>query len=499
MGESHDELRGEGGGDPTERLPPLSQVDRSLMAILDQLRDQSGAQRASLFLRDPDTAEAVTRVAHLQEVQEIRIRPGEGIAGAVLARDEVLTWPGNAPEPDRGAVEATGYRPKTVLAIPLHLEDQAVGVLELLDADSEAISDPRSMARRRALRLAGRLEHILANSSLAAQLRPRGERLVRLQYAYEGLIGASPEMRRAFALAARVATTDVSILVTGETGTGKELFARALHANSKRAHGRLVKVDCGAIPENLIENELFGHERGAFTGAEGAAAGRFEEAHEGTLFLDEVGELTLSAQTRLLRVLNDRVIQRLGGGKERPVDFRLISATHRDLGEQVREGGFRMDLMHRIKVVRIRLPSLRERGTEDILRLVEHFAQVHGSRHARPVKAIPAETQGMLSRYAWPGNVRELSHAIESAVVLSPDGVLTPDLFDLDGFIDPIASATASSEHPFADEPSMEEVERRYLAYLVERHEGRRQEIAQIAGIGRSTLWRRLKEMGIES
>ena len=488
--------------DPTadeadERLPPLAQLDRSLMAILDQVRDHTGAQRASLFLRDPDTAEAVTRVAHLEEIEEIRIRPGEGIAGAVLTRGEVLTWPGDAPAPDAGAVKATGYAPKTVLAIPLRIDDQPVGVLELLDAAEDAITDPRSMARRRAMRMAGRLERVLGQSSLAAQLRPRGERPVSLQYSYEGLIGASPEMARAFALAARVATTDVSILVTGETGTGKELFARALHANSKRATGPLVKVDCGAIPDNLIENELFGHEKGAFTGAGTAASGRFEEADGGTLFLDEVGELTLGAQTRLLRVLNDRVVQRLGGGKERGVDFRLVAATHRDLGQRVRDGEFRMDLLHRIKVVRIRLPSLRERGSEDILRLVEHFAQIHGTRHARPVKAIPAESQRLLTRYAWPGNVRELSHAIESAVVLSPDGVLATDLFDLDG-LPPDPAAGPGMGHPFHDQPTLAELERRYISFLVDRHQGHRQEIARVAGIGRSTLWRRLKEMGYD-
>lgn len=478
-------------------LPPLGQLDRSLLTILDQVRDHSGAQRASLFLRDPDTAEAVTRVAHLEEVQEIRIRPGEGIAGAVLTRDEVLTWPGDAPEPDQSSIDATGYRPQTILAIPLHLEDQAVGVLELLDADMEAITDPRSRARRRAMRLAGRLERVLADSSLASQLRPRGERPVSLQYAYEGVIGASPEMRRAFALAARVASTNASVLITGETGTGKELFARALHANSRRARNALVKVDCGGIPDNLIENELFGHERGAFTGAEGATTGRFEEADRGTLFLDEVGELTLSAQTRLLRVLNDRVVQRLGSGKVRSVDFRLIAATHRNLPERVREGHFRMDLLHRIKVVQIRLPSLRDRGPDDILRLVEHFADIHGKRHERPVRAIPAETQQLLTRHRWPGNVRELSHAIESAVVLSPDGVLTPDLFDLDSFTGD-ADPRQAPGHPFYDEPTLAELERRYLAWLTERHKGHRQEIAKVAGIGRSTLWRRLKEMGFD-
>ena len=486
---------------PTEgaeaRLPPLGALDHSLLVILDQVREHAGAKRVSLFLRDPDTAEAVTRVAHLEEVQEIRLPPGAGIAGAVLAQDAVLTWPGDAPDPDPAAISATGYAPESILAIPLRIDGQAVGVLELLDADGEAIADPGSRSRRRAMRLAERLERVLAASSLAPQLRPRGERPVRLQYAYEGLIGASAEMRRAFSLAARVASTDASVLITGETGTGKELFARALHENSARAGAPLIKVDCGAIPENLLENELFGHERGAFTGAEAAAPGRFEEADGGTLFLDEVGELTLSAQTRLLRVLNDQVVQRLGSGRPRKVNFRLIAATHRDLNLAVQEGRFRLDLLHRLKVVRIRLPNLRERGSDDILRLVEHFAQLHGQRHDRPVRAIPNQTQQMLARHRWPGNVRELSHAVESAVVLSPNGVLTPDLFDLDGPASPVSEGAAPA-HPFDAEPTLAELERSYLTHLLERYAGQRQEVARVAGIGRSTLWRRLKEMGFQ-
>lgn len=497
MPETRDPVVG-GPEDNDVHLPPLGQLDRSLLNILDQVREHCGATRASLFLRDPDTAEAVTRVAHLEEVQEIRTRPGDGIAGAVLARNDILTWPGSAPEPDRASVEATGYQPRTLLALPLRIDDQPVGVLELLDADMEAIQDPGSHARKRAMRMARRLERLLADSSLASQLRPRGERPVSLHYAYEGLIGASPSMRRAFALAARVASTDASVLITGETGTGKELFARALHANSKRSAGPLVKVDCGGIPDTLIENEFFGHERGAFTGAETANTGRFEEANNGTLFLDELGELSLAAQTRLLRVLNDRVVQRLGSGKTHPVDFRLIAATHRDLSELVEEGRFRMDLLHRIKVVQIRLPSLRERGPEDILRLVEHFAQVHGLRHDRPVHSIPAGTQQRLVQHSWPGNVRELSHAVESAVVLSPDGVLTPDLFELTEFSGADAVVPAPGDHPFWDQPTLAELERRYVEWLMERHQGRRLEIARIAGIGRSTLWRRLKEMGYD-
>lgn len=478
--------------EPTlDGLAPLGDLDASLLRILDQVREHCGARRASLFLRDPDTGDLVTRVAHLDELAEIRVPAGRGVVGAAHARGETLSWPGDAPEPDAAAVEAIGWRPQRLLAVPLRIEDHRVGVLEVIDPDA----GPR--VRLRGERLARRLERVLGASSLGPQLRPRGERTVALAYAYEGVVGDAPAMRRAFALAARVAGTDASVLITGETGTGKELFARALHANSRRAAGALVKVDCGAIPDSLIENELFGHEKGAFTGASGSSSGRFEEADRGTLFLDEVGELSTMAQTRLLRVLNDRVVQRLGGGRPREVDFRLIAATHVDLAARAQEGGFRLDLLHRLKVVRIRLPSLRERGRDDILRLVEHFAELHGRRHARPVKLIPESTQERLAAWPWPGNVRELSHAVEAAVVLTPDGVLTPDLFELEA---PPGRADGAprTAHPFEAEPTMERLEHDYLRFLMQRHGGARQEVARVAGIGRSTLWRKLKEMGVD-
>ena len=485
-----------GAGLDLAEIQPLENLDNRLMRILDQVREHTGAARASLFLRDPETGGAITHVAHLDEVEHIRVAPGEGIVGRVLGTGTACAWPGEGPAPDAASIAATGYRPAAILAVPVLVDDAPVGVLEVIDGDLCADLGGRGgRARRRAERMAQRIARVLQGSSLVAQLRPRGERTAALHYAYEGIIGASPAMQRAFSLAARVAGTGASVLVTGETGTGKELFARALHANSQRREGPLIKVDCGAIPDTLIENELFGHEAGAFTGAGGKARGRFEEADGGSLFLDEVGELSTMAQTRLLRVLEDRVVQRLGGGRPMEVDFRLISATHRDLAAMAHRGDFRMDLLQRLKVVRIRLPSLRERGTADILRLIEHFADVHGRRHARPVRAIPAATQEALAAHAWPGNVRELSHAIESAVVLSPDGVLHLDLFELDP---PPVATTVAGPHPFADAPTLAVLERRYLAHLMERHQGRRAEVARVSGLGRTTLWRRLKEMGLD-
>lgn len=470
-------------------LAPLANLDRALTRVIDQVREITDSKRVSIFLRDPLTGDAVTRVAHLENVEEIRVRRGQGIVGATLDRGETLVWPGNAPEPDAATVQAINLQPTAIIAVPLRIDDTVVGVLEAIDpADS-------ARAQRRTERLATRVERLLADSSLGAQLRPRGEQPVSLAYTYEGVIGDSPAMQAAFHMAARVATTDASVLITGETGTGKELFARALHANSLRQSGQLVKVDCGAIPDTLIENELFGHEKGAFTGAATSTPGLFEQADGGTLFLDEVGELSMMAQTRMLRVLNDRVVKRLGGARTRDVNFRLIAATHVNLAQSVARGDFRLDLLHRLKVVQIRLPGLRERGTDDILRLVEHFVEHHGRRHNRPVRQIPQSTQDRLAAWRWPGNVRELSHAVESAVVRSPNGILSPDLFELEA-LPTMGHAGGGSE--FTDEPTMDALEKRYFEWLMDRYEGSRADVVRVTGLGRSTVWRKLKAYGLD-
>lgn len=469
-------------------LGPLRDVDASLLGILDQVREHCGASRASLFLRDPGTGDLVTRVAHLEEIGRIRVPHGAGVVGAAVRDGRTVGYPEDVPVADPGAVASIGWTPDTMLAVPIRIDEDVVGALQVIDPS------PDRPFRRRAERLAIRLARVLEGSSLAAQLRPRGERTVALAYGYEGVVGDAAPMKRAFGLAARVAGTDASVMLTGETGTGKELLARAIHANSRRASAPLVKVDCGAIPDSLIENEFFGHEKGAYTGATGAAPGLFEQADGGTLFLDEVGELSLMAQTRLLRVLNDHVVRRLGSSRSTSVDFRLIAATHVDLAARVDAGSFRLDLLHRLQVVRIRLPSLKERGRDDILRLVEHFADLHGRRHGRPVAAIPGPTQDLLASRDWPGNVRELSHAVEAAVVLSSDGVLVPDLFASD--IPP--REVTGHLHPFAAEPTLDALETEYLRFLMRRHGGSRQEVARIAGIGRSTLWRKLKALGDE-
>jgi formate hydrogenlyase transcriptional activator len=252
---------------------------------------------------------------------------------------------------------------------------------------------------------------------------------------FEEILAHSAALKRVLETVEQVATTDATVLITGETGTGKELIARAIHRRSARASGPLVKVNCAAIPDTLLASELFGHERGAFSGAVERRKGRFEQAHGGTLFLDEIGELPQDMQVLLLRVLQEREFERLGGTQTLQVDVRLVAATNRDLAEDVRVGRFRSDLYYRLNVFPVHVPALRERP-EDIPPLVAHFAEKYGARFGRKISRIDRRTLDLLQSHSWPGNVRELENTVERAVILARNGVLTVDADMLRGAAD---------------------------------------------------------------
>jgi formate hydrogenlyase transcriptional activator len=255
------------------------------------------------------------------------------------------------------------------------------------------------------------------------ETKQRSCRKEKLRAVFGGIVGDSPALKTALDLVSIVAPTDSSVLVTGETGTGKELIARAIHNLSGRRERAFVKLNCAAIPLGLLESELFGHEKGAFTGAIAQKAGRFELANKGTLFLDEVGDIPLELQAKLLRVLQEQEFERLGSNYTHKVDVRMIAATHHDLAAMVKQGNFREDLYYRLKVFPINVPALRQR-TEDIPQLVQHFIQLHARRMNKTIDEIPSDTMDALVRYRWPGNIRELQNFIERAVILSARTVL---------------------------------------------------------------------------
>lgn len=288
-----------------------------------------------------------------------------------------------------------------------------------------------------------------------------------------------------------VAPTASSVLILGETGTGKELIARAIHNLSSRRERAFIKLNCAAIPLGLLESELFGHEKGAFTGAIAQKPGRFELAHKGTLFLDEVGDIPLELQAKLLRVLQEQEFERLGSNRTHKVDVRLIAATHRDLAAMVKQGTFREDLYYRLKVFPINVPALRQR-TEDIPILVSHFTALYARRMNRRIDNVPSETMDALLRYRWPGNVRELQNFIERAVILSPHSVLRAPTSELEPF-----NSRRESNLPIS---GLAQVERDHILYALEASNwviGGRNGAAERLGMKRTSLVYRMKKLRI--
>ncbi len=321
------------------------------------------------------------------------------------------------------------------------------------------------------------------------------------RYDFAKLIGNSKPMLEALELAGEVAGTNTTVLITGESGTGKELLARAIHFNSNRKGGPLVAVNCAAFPEQLLESELFGYDRGAFTGADRTKPGRFELAHGGTLFLDEIAETSLTTQAKLLRVIQEREVEHLGGTRPIPVDVRLVTATNRNLEEMVREGQFRQDLFYRISVFPIRLPALRERK-QDILPLAGHFLERFAMETGKKVPGISREARKLLLEHRWEGNVRELQNVIERAVILCRGDLITSAHLPI-GAKNP-ARNLSHRQQPYNGVPlpeeglNLEEVEKSLLLQALARARNNKTRAASLLGLTRSTLRYRLQKFGLE-
>ncbi len=312
-------------------------------------------------------------------------------------------------------------------------------------------------------------------------------RELRERYGVEGLVGQSPDMVALYKLVARVAPLDTTVLIEGETGTGKELVARAIHYASPRAHRPFVVVDCAALPETLVESELFGHERGAFTGALHARRGLLETADGSTCLLDEVGELTAPLQAKLLRVLQERVIRRVGGNDPIAVNVRIVAATNRDLKKRVEEGAFREDLYYRLNVVPIHVPALRERR-EDVPLLAQHFLRKYAGAAGKPVAGFAPEALALLTAHAWPGNVRELEHAVERAVALASSALVLPEDVPPEVRGGPAPPPTLPQQRMTLDALKVW-----YVNTVLEEAAGNKVRAAEILGIDRRTLYRILE------
>jgi Nif-specific regulatory protein len=532
-------------------------ISREISAIdlLDRLVDVIarvlGADRGTIYLLDEARGELVSVAAHLPELQELRVPLGQGVAGYVGRTGELVNLPHKPGLAQQwgGVDRRTGYTTLTMLAAPMRRAGGALlGVIQLLNKHDGTFDDSDEALL---MRLAGQAAALLEETTLGRAdvftraVSPRAatdddEPLASVGEQFNRVVGRGAAMRDVFRAVRRVAPTEASVLLRGESGTGKGVIARALHYNSARRDGPLVVLDVTTLPESLVESELFGHERGAFTGAAERAIGRVEAANHGTLFLDEIGDLPLSLQAKLLTLLQDRTFYRVGGRTPVRAELRVIAATNRDLEAAVRAGTFREDLYYRLRVVQITLPPLRERGREDLLGLIEHFLQAASKRHRRPVRAIRHDALAQLLAHRWPGNVRELENCLESAVIFADEEITPRDLsLPLDSLLvgelrapsaaepprtcSPPSSldsllvgelrapstasglgpahprssldslpAISAATTPFDDEPTLAALEARYIAYLLARHGDNRTEVARILGIGRNTLWRKL-------
>ncbi|MBI1765248.1 MAG: sigma 54-interacting transcriptional regulator [Acidobacteria bacterium] len=423
---------------------------------------------------------------------------GTGAGKAFTSRKTVLL---RHHTPKASAIEivrhsaAVGF--KSSCHVPLISRDRALGTLDVMSFQPDAFTEEDvELLTQIAGQLAIAVDNALAYREIEALKNRLTEEKLYLEeeistaYNFEEIIGVSPVLKRILKQVETVAPTDSTVLIQGETGTGKELFARAIHSLSKRRERTLVKLNCAAIPTGLLESELFGHEKGAFTGAIAQRIGRFELAHKGTMFLDEVGEIPMELQPKLLRVLQEQEFERLGNTRTQRVDVRLIAATNRDLAQMAAENRFRSDLYYRLKVFPITIPPLRERP-EDIPLLVRFFANKFAGRMKKQIKTIPAEAVAALQRYHWPGNIRELENMIERAVILTSGAELEISLADLKAAPPPVDAT------PIA---TLEDAERQHIlraleesAWVISGPQG----AAARLGMKRTTLNSRMQKLGI--
>ena len=344
------------------------------------------------------------------------------------------------------------------------------------------------------------LDHLMTVVNKALELRSLRHENQKLReelgqrYQFDSIVGRSPAMREIFATIQRVAPTRATVLLAGESGVGKDLIARAIHHNSPRTDRPFVKINCTALPENLMESELFGYEKGAFTGANTSKPGKFEQADTGTVFLDEIGDVPPATQVKLLRILQDREFERLGSNKTRHIDVRVLAATNVDLRAALEQGRFREDLYYRLNVLPIDIPSLRERK-EDIPFLVEHFIKKLAKDLGSPVQSISEGALQRLKEYHWPGNVRELENVIERSLVLSSNPVLQAEDIKLD--LAP-RSRSQNADNFLPEGVSLEEHEQQLIREALKRANGNKSQAARLLGLTRNALRYRLSQMGLE-
>lgn len=490
----------------------ISQVlDRSLELrdvaepVLDVLAEHQGMSHGTLTLVNRETGEIAIEAAHglsASQRERGRYHPGEGVTGKVVETGQAVVVPRISDEAE--FLDRTGARKQlrkedvSFICVPIKLENRVIGALSVdrLFGDSVSLSEDVRLLSivasliAQAVRLRQRVQEertrlMEDNTRLRDELKDR--------FRPDNIVGNSKPMQAVYDLIGQVCRSDTTVLIRGESGTGKELVAHAVHYNSRRAAKPFVKVNCAALPESIVESELFGHERGAFTGAINARKGRFELAHGGTIFLDEIGDLTAATQIKLLRVLQEREFERVGSVETLKVDVRVIAATNRDLEAMIEEGTFRQDLYYRLNVFPIHVPPLRERR-EDILLLADFFAEKYGKANQKPVRRISTPAIDMLMSYHWPGNVRELENCIERAVLLNEDDVVHGHL------LPPTLQTAEASNTAYSGmlETTLDTVECELIIEALKSARGNKAKAARALGISERLMGLRVQKHGID-
>lgn len=479
-------------------LDGASDLSDNLDTVLEVMAKHTGMMRGVITLLDERHGEIAIEAAYgvSPEAQSRgRYKIGEGITGKVVENGKPLVIPNVLVEPL--FLNRTGTRSRkeavSFICVPIKMDGRVIGALsaDRLFAESEALEEDMRLLSV----LASLVAKAVRNRQEHHRMLEENQRLLkalREQSRPEMFVGASPGLRAVLTQLAQVAPTSATVLLLGESGTGKELAANTIHAGSPRAGHPFIKLNCAALPEGLIESELFGHEKGAFTGAVGVRKGRFEAADGGTLFLDEIGELAVSTQVKLLRVLQEREFERVGGMETHKVDVRVVAATSRNLEQMVRDGLFRRDLYYRLNVFPVHMPPLRERPG-DIHLLVENFLEKYGHKIGKRGLRVTPEAEALLLAHPWPGNIRELENVIERAVILTTDGVIRPNLLPPNMQ----ASGALSSLHGTLPE-ALDRLERQFITEALRKHHGNMGRAAEALGISERVMGLRMRKFGLD-
>lgn len=487
---------------PIDRLKEISNwvssvldLDHLLELIIDSATRMMKAKASSLLLLDPKSQKLYFKVATGEKKAEVRkyeIDMGQGIAGYVAQKGEPLLIPDVRKDPRwyKRISESTGFETKSIACVPMEMDGEIIGVVEIIDKEDGSSIREEDM---NSLTVFAHLASLaISNARKFDQFKKENRTLKEeLETKYQ-IIGESPVLQKVISDALKVANSKTTTLLVGESGTGKELLARLIHRAGPRKDKPMIILNCAALPETLLEAELFGHEKGAFTGALTRKMGKFELADDGTIFLDEIGEMTPGMQAKMLRVLQEGLFYRVGGNTPISVDVRVISATNKNIGQEVSEGRFREDLYYRLNVVRIKLPSLRERK-EDIPLLASYFLEEFTQETTSRTMKISDQALKKMIEYDWPGNVRELRNAMERAVVMGNGHEILPGDLPISSTKNTLSGMTVG----FTLKRALDEFKREFVTLNLESTGGNRSKAAKVMGIQRTYLSRLISKYNI--